>query len=538
MSVSLRGWNGLASRAPAYAVAVGAVIVATLARLAMEPLWGLRNPYILFFPAVLLSAWYGGLRPGIVSTLLSAASAGYFWIEPARSWRVVQLPDIAGIAVFVGVGVVISLTNEAWHRQVERSTGLLERERAAHDDAETSRRQLEIALESGRLGTWEFDLITETVRWSPTLEGIHGYAPGTFPRTFDAFKAEILEEDRARVIATIGASAQGGGDHHVEYRIVRRDGSVRWVEGRGQVFHDAAGKPARMAGVCVDITDRRQAADMERETLRRAVEVNRMKDQFLATLSHELRTPINSIMGYAELLTLEPGQSERAPQYVDAILRNARSQARLIESLLDLARLQSGKMELQLREVDIADVVSRAVDVVRPAADAKGVDVRVSAAPGGIVLGDPDRLQQIVWNLLANAVKFTPSGGVVQVGVAQDEKFARVQLADSGRGISPEFLPRLFERFQQWQPAGVPSSGGLGIGLALVKELVEAHGGTVTATSPGEGQGSTFLVALPRLRAVDVSQLQSDYALAPPTSPLPALPNLTLPGAEEQQLPS
>ena len=227
-------------------------------------------------------------------------------------------------------------------------------------------------------------------------------------------------------------------------------------------------------------------------------EANRIKDEFLSTLSHELRTPLNAILGWTQLLRMgKPSESELT-RGLDVIERNVRSQTKLIEDLLDVSRITTGKLRLSVRPMALAPVIESAADAVRPAAAAKGIrlDLDVSA-PSDQISGDPDRLQQVVWNLLSNAVKFTPKGGRIEVALDRVDGQAQVRVTDSGLGIDPKFLPHVFDRFRQADSSSTRSHGGLGIGLTIVRHIVELHGGTVRAESRGEGTGSTFLVNLP-----------------------------------------
>jgi len=231
-------------------------------------------------------------------------------------------------------------------------------------------------------------------------------------------------------------------------------------------------------------------------------ETNRIKDEFLATLSHELRTPLNAIMGWTQLLRLESLPPD-ALHGVEVIERNARAQTKLIEDLLDISRITTGKLRLSIKKISMAEVVRAALDVVRPAAESKQIALAADISPGGdAISGDADRLQQVVWNLLSNAVKFTPAGGIVSVslGAAADvgQPRIQVQVKDSGLGIRPEFLPFVFDRFRQADSTSTRSHGGLGIGLTVVRHVVELHGGEVLAESDGDGKGSTFIVRLPR----------------------------------------
>jgi signal transduction histidine kinase/ActR/RegA family two-component response regulator len=225
---------------------------------------------------------------------------------------------------------------------------------------------------------------------------------------------------------------------------------------------------------------------------------NRIKDEFLATLSHELRTPLTSLLGWSSVLREGKRDAKVLAQGLDAIDRNARVQAQLIDDLLDVSRIVSGKLNLDVRPLDIASVARAAINVVQPAADAKGITLDYYAEPGlGAISADSARVHQIIWNLLSNAVKFTPHSGKISLRVEQDETDARVTVKDSGQGIDAEFLPRVFDRFRQADSSTTRSFGGLGLGLAIVRHLVELHGGTVSAQSDGVGKGATFTVTFP-----------------------------------------
>jgi signal transduction histidine kinase/ActR/RegA family two-component response regulator len=227
---------------------------------------------------------------------------------------------------------------------------------------------------------------------------------------------------------------------------------------------------------------------------------NRIKDEFLATLSHELRTPLTSLLGWSSVLREAKRDEKVLNQGLDAIDRNARVQAQLIDDLLDVSRIVSGKLNLDVRPLDISSVTRAAMNVVRPAADAKGITLDYWAEPGlGAISADSARLQQIIWNLLSNAVKFTPPGGKITVRVQQDGSNARLTVQDTGQGIESEFLPRVFDRFRQADSSTTRSFGGLGLGLAIVRHLVELHGGTVSAHSDGMNQGATFSATFPLL---------------------------------------
>jgi len=270
-------------------------------------------------------------------------------------------------------------------------------------------------------------------------------------------------------------------------------------------------RPALIRITVFDATDRRQyerelllarrraeqATETERAARELAEQANRVKDEFLTLVSHELRTPLNAILGWTQMLRQTYAADPDLQEGLAVIERNTRAQAQLVDDLLDMGRVTSGKMRLDVQRVDLAAAIEAAVETARPAADAKGLRLQKVLDPGVIVAGDPGRLQQVFWNLLSNAVKFTPRGGYVRVVMQRVNSHVEVSVTDSGQGMKPEFIAHAFERFRQSDTKGTRRTGGLGLGLSLVKNLVEMHGGAIHATSEGEGKGSTFVVQLP-----------------------------------------
>jgi PAS domain S-box-containing protein len=284
--------------------------------------------------------------------------------------------------------------------------------------------------------------------------------------------------------------------YEVEFRLRRAsDEAYRWHLSRALPMRDAEGRIIRWFGTNTDIDD-------QKRLYRLAQEANRAKDTFLATVSHELRTPLTSMMGWAELLKLGMLDEKGKRHALDVIESSARSQAQLIGDLLDISRIISGKLRLEVQPMELAPVIEAAMDVVHPAAEARSIQLVARLSRNlGMVSGDPDRLQQVVWNLLSNAVKFTPEGGRVEVTLRRTTgAHAEITVKDNGAGISPDFLPHVFEHFRQADSTSTRTHGGLGIGLAIVRRLIELHGGTVEAESEGEGRGATFCVKLPLLR--------------------------------------
>jgi signal transduction histidine kinase/CheY-like chemotaxis protein len=375
-----------------YGMAVLAVVFALLIRWPLTPLFGGSVPFMFFFPAIMFAAWFGGLGPGLLATVLSAVGANYLLVSTTA---VARLPGsgsrIAQLVVFTTIGIFMSLLNERLHAARRRDA----------EAAEKNRRQAE----------------------------------------------ELRQAESA----------------------------ARESEERFRVSADAA------------------------ETARREAEsASRSKDEFLATVSHELRTPLNAILGWAQLLLTSDVDVEKTRRGLETIARNAKLQAQLIDDLLDVSRIISGKMRLDVRALDLVPVVDAALEAIRPAAEAKQIRLRRVLDPlAGPVAGDPARLQQVVWNLLSNAVKFTPKEGLVEVRLERVNSHVEIIVADNGPGIAPDFLPHVFDRFRQSDASTTRRQGGLGLGLAIVRHLVELHGGTVRAKSPGEGHGSTFVVLLP-----------------------------------------
>jgi PAS domain S-box-containing protein len=339
--------------------------------------------------------------------------------------------------------------------------------------------------------------------WNRGAERALGYsAAEVVGRHVSMLMPPELVEDMPRILERI---RRGEKVDHYQTRRRRKDGSIIDVSLTVSPIRDAEGRIVGASKVGRDVTAEKRARE-ERERLLEAAQAaraeaeaaSRMKDEFLAVLSHELRTPLNAILGWARILNSGRVDPEDLREGLEAIERNARVQAQLVEDLLDVSRIISGKLRLDVQRVNLVEVVEAAIASVAPAAEAKGVRLRKVLDPlAGPVSGDPARLQQVVWNLLSNAVKFTPKGGRVQVLLERVNSHVELSVIDSGVGIPPEFLPHVFERFRQADSSTTRRHGGLGLGLAIVKQLAELHGGTARAKSLGEGQGSTFIVALP-----------------------------------------
>jgi PAS domain S-box-containing protein len=296
-----------------------------------------------------------------------------------------------------------------------------------------------------------------------------------------------------RVLERWGASIESGEPFEMEFPLKGADGAFRWFLTRVNPLRDSEGRIVRWFGTNTDIDEQRRTAEQLREA-------NRLKDEFLATVSHELRTPLTSILGWAHLLRTGQLDEQNVTRALETIERNARAQTQLIDDLLDVSRIITGNLRLDVRRHDPASSIESAIEALQPAAEARNVRIQKVVDTGvAFIACDPARLQQVVWNLLSNAIKFTPKGGRVQVRLERIDSHVEIIVSDTGKGIGAEFMPHVFERFRQADQKTTRLHGGLGIGLAIVRHLVELHGGTVQADSPGEGQGATFVVKLPIL---------------------------------------
>jgi PAS domain S-box-containing protein len=337
-----------------------------------------------------------------------------------------------------------------------------------------------------------------------------------------------------RVVKSVRQAWDAGEPWEDTFPLRSKTGEYRWFLSRAVPIRDAEGKIVHWFGTDTDITERERLLSEEHRLREVAEANNRAKDDFLSIVSHELRTPLNAILGYAQMTRDKPDNASAVSRNSEVIVRSARAQLQLIEDLLDTSRIISGKLKLDLAQADMRLLLEEAVEVVRPAAEIKGIDLtaQIDEAPRSL-LCDAMRLRQVVWNLLQNAIKFTPEGGHVALRVERTGERIRLIVIDTGRGIEPEFLPAIFDRFSQNDMSRQRRYGGLGLGLALVKELVEMHGGTIEAASEGVGEGATFTVTLP-LNAPQVAYSQPPPAIAEigagpdeiPTKDLPRLDGL------------
>jgi PAS domain S-box-containing protein len=340
------------------------------------------------------------------------------------------------------------------------------------------------------------DLNGVVLSWNPAAERLFGYTASEMIGR--QIRIIIPAERQAEEDAVLAAVRRGDTVDHFQTVRQRKDGSLVPISLTVSPIRNEDGEIVGASKIARDISEQKRA-DQERERLLEiARDASRLKDEFLATLSHELRTPLNGIVGYVRLLKMEALAGENRSHAIEAVGRCVASLTQIIEDMLDVSSIVSGKLRLEIRRVDLAEVVRSAVETVRPAIDAKEIRLEMSVQSGvPPVAGDADRLRQVCWNVLSNAVKFTHRGGEIRVCLATSGPQAEISVSDNGAGIPLDFLPFVFDRFRQADAGATRSTGGLGLGLAISRHLVELQGGRIFAESDGSGTGATFRIELP-----------------------------------------
>lgn len=455
--------------------------MAFLATAACTALRALLTPYLsddlplaLYVFSVLGSAWYGGFRAGLIALGLGGLAGVLLFMEPALEVR-----DHTRLVLYVvsGVGFAFLASRgrlawqEAWQRRVADE-------------------RFRLAARAARGILYDWDLQTGSVYRSENTAGLLGLETLP-PPTVEWWRGRIHPADRDRVIpAREAAWASGESKFEAEYRIRHESGAWVHLWDQSYVLRDGNGQPIRVVGFSSDVTASRKAEEALREADRR-------KDEFLALLAHELRNPLAAAAGAVNLLDLDPTRTERAQE----VLRRQLDQlGRVVDDLLDVSRISNGKIRLQKEPLDLVQVIRRAVAAAEPAADARDHEIRTALPATALgVVGDAVRLEQILSNLLGNAIKYSDRGGLIRVQAQAQDGEVVVTVQDTGIGIAPEMLSRIFDTFAQSEQALDRSQGGLGLGLSLARGLAGMHGGTLTARSEGPGKGSEFELRLPAL---------------------------------------
>jgi signal transduction histidine kinase/integral membrane sensor domain MASE1 len=465
----------------------------------------------LAVPVLLWPAFRLGARETVIATMVMSAVAvagtlnGYgpfVRTSPNESllflqafvgvWAVAMLAVSTEVEVRQGIEAHVRALNESLEARVAARTEELSR---LHD-------RLAQAQRVASVGSWEWDVRFNTIWWSNELFRIFRVPP-VADRSYESYLELLHPDDRTRVQSAVGKALADHRPFSFEHRLLWPDKSVRTIQADGHVITDEHGKAVRLVGTARDVTELHRAEHERVERIREqaarveAEDANRAKDEFLATLSHELRTPLNAALGWAHMLrdTLDtPAGRQRA---VDAILRNLHSQARLVSDMMDLSHITLRTLRLEQAPVNMVEVVEGAIDSLRSIAASRRITIQADLPREAIfVLGDDGRLQQVVSNLLSNSTKFSEEGGTVAVCLTGSNGHVALRVEDDGHGIEPSFLPYLFERFRQADSSATREHGGLGLGLAIARHLVEAHGGRIEAANRPNG-GAVFTVILP-----------------------------------------
>lgn len=472
---------------------MGAAAVGTVGRLVLESTLNIRLPFYLAFPVVTVAAWYGGFWPGMVAIV---CYAGLFMALAALQSGPAAVPlTPVQLTVFaVGAVLICGLCE-----QLRRARAGAERRALAETQQRLSQQRLLAALQASPISLYDVD---NTMHFTWVHNPVFGLRPEelmgrTVREVFGRRAASQLTEAGQRVIAT-------GTPTRVEFAFRRRHTQRVVYDVVVMPLRDDTGEIIGLTNAVIDISERRQAEarraqllEAESRAREEAERASRLKDDFLATVSHELRTPLNAVLGWAQLLNMRPYDEAMFKRGIEAIERSARTQVHLIDDLLDMSAILSGKVPLEIGPVDLADVLERARETIEPMARQKQITVDTEYLPVPMLQGDAGRLKQVFWNLLANAVKFTPENGHIRLSVHPSPEGVVATVRDTGIGIEPAFLPHIFDRFEQADLSSTRRHGGLGLGLAIAKQLVELHHGRITAASSGPDRGTTMAVSLP-----------------------------------------
>lgn len=461
-----------------------------------------RNAAQLMTNPVAYYTYLKDVKPQVVEVLLSPfykndQPIGTVWVVSHTPGKVFDAEDerlVKSLSLFAAAAVESLLKNRELNDKSQR---------------------LEAALEAGAISTWMWDIINDRVFADRNLAALFKVSEAEAQGgAIDCYLKAVHPNDLAEVSTSISQALAAGDRYEQDYRIISKDDSVRWVTARGRIVRDEAGNAVQMPGVIVDITERKQAEnelhtseEQREELLRRelaarqeAEAANQAKDLFLGLVAHDLRGPVNSILGWARLLQMGNLSESKAINAMEIIARNAQSQSRMIDDLLDLTSIVRGELRLETKRLNLIPIFLGAVEMILPHAEEKNIKIDMSLPTTEMfVMGDVERLQQVIWNLLSNAVKFTPEGGSINLEVSNQKTNVEIRLTDTGQGISPEFLPHIFERYSQAAPNRTLGARGLGLGLYITSQIVRAHQGTIQAESKGAKTGSTFIIRLPEL---------------------------------------
>jgi len=488
-------------RLSGYAGALLAVSLAVTIRYFLDPWLGGTHVHELFLLTGALVAFLAGQGPAIVALAVGYLAGDWFFIPPRHTVSVLANPDMAaflGLTLYTATGGIILLILD---RMARTSAALREGEE-----------RLNLALDAAYAISFEWDIPKNRVRRVHSIDPVLAKTSPEKPSTIEEVREAVHPNDRTLFSDRVRAAlADPQGVYESEFRVLRPDGSIAWLHERGIVQRDGRGEPRRLIGLSQDVTSRveaesivrenKQCAESALEEARLAMaalrEANRRKDEFVAMLAHELRHPLAPIRSAAHVLRIIGHGNEKIGWAHDIIERQVAHMTRLIDDLLDVSRISRGVIRLKKEYLPLRDVVEAAVEASRPMIEARDHTLAVESGPDARVQGDRTRLVQILTNLLTNAAKFTPRGGKITIRTWLDNAQASISVRDTGVGIPKSAQERIFDLFQQEHPPVERSHSGLGIGLTLVRRLVEIHGGTVSVCSEGTGKGSEFVITIP-----------------------------------------
>lgn len=471
-----------------YAVSVLLALVFLYGRVLLSPIMGSKSPFGLAIVPVAAAAYIGGFGPGVLTALIGLIGSTFLFTEMGTTGKPLEASDVFQYAIIVSLCMFICYVTGRLRRSAMRNSRLVE-------ELDLEYQRSKDVLESITDAFFEVDknwVVTQTNEPFNKLTASKGFPNIVGTSLWELFPGRekspvylALHDSMSRRVPQRLDAKDPSGNAWYQFRIHPNK------KGLAVFLHDVSDR------IRLEESRERMLAE-ERRARSEAEEAGRMKEEFLATLSHELRTPMTSLLGWAEMLVKGEYTDERLKEGLVSIAQSAKNQSKLVEELLDVSRINAGKLKIELEFGILADWAEEAVLIHRPAALAKGVElIYTDESDGAVVRGDSARLHQVFSNLISNAIKFTPKGGQVRVRVYQEKSTSCFSVEDTGEGITPEFLPHVFDRFRQADASTTRRYGGLGLGLAIVKQLVELQGGTITAESEGAGLGSRFEVCLP-----------------------------------------
>ena len=507
-----------------YGAAVLAIILATMLRKLLDPVLEGSAPFSVYYVAVMFVAWYAGLGPSLVTLGCGIVLADYLFIEPRGSILGPNLEQQVGVGVYLAVGTVVALLSESLHANRRRAesaraelaeaVGGLKKEIEDRQQAEQwlleSEQRFRGYFEQGLVGMAMLSAEKGWVEANDQLCTMLGYSPDELMhKTWTELShPDDLPAEDAQFQRMLSGVVKG---YAADKRFIRNDGKILYASLSAQCMRKGDGTLDCILVLIQDITERKQlvadlrAAKNSADRAKGIAELaSRAKDYFLAVLSHELRTPLAPVVMGVSMLQNRPDLDQEMRETLDMVRRNAEMESRLIDDLLDMTRISRGTVELRKERVDLGVVIEYAIEVCQPDIDARGLEFSVDMGPNEPYWVEADiiRLQQVFWNLLKNAIKFTPHAGRVNIRCRLDgQTHVIAEVSDNGIGIAPEALPRLFDAFEQAEKSLSRQFGGLGLGLAISKAMVEMHGGSIEAHSEGKGKGAMFRVRLPLVAA-------------------------------------